>query len=446
MPPFAALTLAIILIVWLVWQDSRHRGSISWLPFIWALTHGSRPVSDWFGAEGSQLGGNPIEAGFTLIMITAAFFILARRNFPLNRMLAFNVAFSVILLYFAISTVWAPYPFVAFKRWFKELGNVLVILVFLSEQNPAEALKIIFVRCSYILFPLSIVFMKYYPAIGRSMSRAGEWMITGVTSQKNSLGLICAVFILTLIWDIYDTRDRYPKKEAASLNRPKWISIAMGMFLLIACNSQTSLLALIVGTAIFMATYLKPIRKAPAFYARLTAISVAGMLAVAALWTATAAPLLQAMGRDASFTGRSKIWEVVLQQEINPVVGCGFYSFFIEKGDDVWAEFFEFSANSAHNGYLEIYLDGGIVGCVLLGCFLLSTLGRLSRRYSHEDSYSRYLFTLAVVALIMNFSESYFFRLTLIWIMLVYGSLAHAVIGQNQLTNFAGSDFRNAEA
>jgi len=60
------------------------------------------------------------------------------------------------------------------------------------------------VRVSYVLFPLSVVFIKYFPALGRSASRAGENMFTGVTTQKNSLGEMAFVFSIMILWDLVE--------------------------------------------------------------------------------------------------------------------------------------------------------------------------------------------------------------------------------------------------
>ena len=42
-----------------------------------------------------------------------------------------------------------------------------MILVILSEEDPANAIRTVFVRCAYVLIPLSILFIKYYPEVRR---------------------------------------------------------------------------------------------------------------------------------------------------------------------------------------------------------------------------------------------------------------------------------------
>ena len=76
----------------------------------------------------------------------------------------------------------------------------------LTEKDPAASLRVVFVRVSYILFPLSVVFMRYFPDIGRVYSSvSGTQMPCGVTGHKNLLGQMTLVFCLVLLWDLMET-------------------------------------------------------------------------------------------------------------------------------------------------------------------------------------------------------------------------------------------------
>lgn len=426
MPPILALTIGAGFIAWLLRKDAAVRGRLSaamWVPFLWLLIHGSRPVTAWLGIGGSSdVEGNPIEALIALALFFAALLILHRRHFPWGRLPYLNAAFFLLLAYLALSTVWAPYPFVAFKRWFKEFGNVLIVLVVLTEKDPAESFKSVCVRCAYILFPLSVVLIKYYPRFGRGFSVSGYPMVTGVTDQKNSLGLICCVFGLALIWDLVDARKHPAGKGSWTRLLPQWIALAIGMWLLLTSESKTSLLAFLAGLAIFLSPYVKMVRRAPAAFARGWVIIVPILLILAAVQTVMFAPILEAVERDTTFTERTKIWHAVLAQPTNPVVGTGFYSFWLKYRDAVRAE--GVPQDEAHDGYLEMYLDGGIIGCALLAMFLLGTCWRMAGAFSPDNTFTRAMFAFAMMALITNFSESYFFRLDILWFALVFSALA----------------------
>ena len=412
---------------WLLRKDVIIRGRMSsalWVPLIWLLIYSSRPVSEWLGSgSASETDGTPIDVAIQLGLIAAAFFVLKRRRFPWTTLPSLNLAFFALFLYFAISIAWAPYPFIAFKRWFKELGHIFVVLIILTDVDPAAALKSVGARCAIILFPFSVVLAIFYPDSGLPYGDSAESMVTGVTGQKNSLGQICAVYGLILLWDIVDAyRARVPGQPWKFWS-PALVVFAMGLWLLIASQSKTSLLGLLIGAATFFSTSSKVVRCAPSVFAKCIFVCLAIGLVLAAASTVVFAPLLEAVGRDATLTDRTMIWARVLEQNTDPLFGCGFYSFWLLKGPEVWETFF-LRITTAHSGYLETYLDGGIIACALLGAFLVSTSWRLANLFSHTSTFSRVLFALMMMSLVMNFSETYLFRISLVWFCLVLATLA----------------------
>src|SRR5208282_2588486 len=189
MPPQLALFLCIGFIAWLFWRDSKQRQFASpalWIPFLWLLVIGSRPVSYWFGGGSSDeiLEGNPINSLVFGVLIVGAILTLQRRSFNWGAFIRNNKALCLIYLFFAVSATWSPLGIISLKRLFKDFGTVLVGLVLLSEADPFAAMRAVFVRVSYLLFPLSVLVIKYYPAVGRGYTAEGGAMSTGLTTQK----------------------------------------------------------------------------------------------------------------------------------------------------------------------------------------------------------------------------------------------------------------------
>jgi exopolysaccharide production protein ExoQ len=433
---YLALCFCAVFTAWLLYQDAPNRGRMSpglWIPLIWFLMYSSRPIARWLGAGsgGSEEEGSSIDAIVQFCLIAGAFIVLNRRAFPWGKLVSLNPAFFLLFFYFALSIVWTIYPFIAFKRLFKEFGNVMIILVILTEADPAAAFKTICIRCAIIWFPLSEVLIRWFPHYGRQYGNSGFGMVTGVTTQKNTLGEICAFFGLVILWDMID---RYRNRTRGSPRGSFWpaaIVLAMGMALLLQSQSKTSLLAFGIGVAIFFSAGIKVVGRAPAFFAKCIFLAIAIGLVITAVWTITIAPLIESIGRDPTFTERTRIWSTVLDQNINPLIGCGFFSFWLEKGPSVWREFVNFQMNTAHSGYLEMYLDGGLIGCVLLGVYLLFTSWRAAGQFSNENTFARILFAMIMMALIINFSETCFFRLGITWCSLVLATLAtHPLILQ----------------
>lgn len=446
---YLALLFCAAFTVWLLRKDVAIRGRVPpalWIPLLWFLMYSSRPIALWFGGGGgSEEEGNPLDASVQFLLIAAALVVLSRRRFEWGGLVSLNPAFFVLFLYFAISIVWTIHPFITFKRLYKEFGNVLVILVILTEADPAAALKMICVRSAIVWFPLSEVLFRWFPSYGREYGNSGFGMMTGVTTQKNSLGQMCAFFCLVILWDMVDRyRDRTRGISQSSL-WPGVIVFTMGIFLLWQCRSVTSLLAFAIGATIFFSTTIKLVRKFPAFFAKSFFLAIAIGLVVTSVWTVSIAPLFESMARDATFTERTKIWHAILEQNINPLIGCGFFSFWLEKGPSVWQEFYNFRMNNAHCGYLEIYLDGGAIGCALLGAYLVFTSWRAANLFSNESTFSRALFAMIMMALVINFSETCFFRLGITWCSLVLATLGTYPLLLHRLAGEEFTESDNAE-
>ena len=77
------------------------------------------------------------------------------------------------------------------------------------------------------------------------------------------------------------------------------------------------------------------------------------------------AQLAGAVGRDPTLTDRTKIWHLLLSMHTNPLLGTGYESFWLgPRLVKIWQRFGPI--NEAHNGYLEVYLNLGLIGLFLL--------------------------------------------------------------------------------
>ena len=71
-----------------------------------------------------------------------------------------------------------------------------MILIVLTDEQPVAALSRLFSRTAFILMPFSLLFIKYYPNLGRAYDPwTGRQMITGLTPDKNMLGVITFVLL-----------------------------------------------------------------------------------------------------------------------------------------------------------------------------------------------------------------------------------------------------------
>lgn len=350
---------------------------------------------------------------FFFVMIFAAMVVLSRRRVLWSAVISENWPIFLFYGFLLVSVLWANSPVVSFKRWFKEFGNILMVLVILTEEEPQQAIRAIFVRCGYVLIPLSLVFIRWFPDMGRGYNlHSGVMEATGVTCQKNSLGAMILVCSLLIVWDWLNQRqtaDPQHKKERRFDNFVRVAVLAIGIYLLRMSDSKTSIVCLALGAAILAAT------RHSFFRQRLRVLGGLALASVLVLYVADQTfhlkeQLLNDLGRDATLTGRTEVWRELQNVGTDPILGAGFMSFWDDEKYQsklpYWVHF------SAHNGYLDIYLAGGWTGVFFLGVMLLGTGLRINQSLSWGGDYSVFRFAVFVIALVVNYTESNFACMT----------------------------------
>src|SRR6202158_1839910 len=202
-PPIIALLVTVAFIVFLFRRDMRENPNVTgalWLPLIWMLIITSRYVSEWLALFGLQWGGtsleegSPLDACFYFVMIVAGLHVLSKRQVSLSEIVRNNGWLALFFLYCFIAIAWSDFPFVAFKRWIKILGHPIMVLIVLTEPDPEEALIRLMKRCAYVVVPVSILFIKYYPEWGRDYDPwSGLPTNNGIAIGKNLLGADCLI-------------------------------------------------------------------------------------------------------------------------------------------------------------------------------------------------------------------------------------------------------------
>ena len=426
MPPILALGLFVAGAVWLFAMEKKWRWEVSgalWIPLLWLIIIGSRPISSWFGLGGptgvDYLEGSPFDRMFFLSLIVMGGLVLMTRRVNWPETFARNKWIFIYFLYLGISTMWSEEPFVAFKRWVKDVGNVVLVLVVLTEKNPINAAKALMVRCSYLLIPGSVLVIKYYPALGRYYDRwTYKPFFGGVATDKNLLGITLFVCGLTLFWILFDLRngksqgkDKIEKLTLVGL-------IAMTLWLLRKANSSTALACTIVGASILIAMRYPTIR---AKAQRMGVYGAAGVIILLffEMTFGLSEIVIKLLGRDVTLTGRTDIWSAVLTEKINPLLGAGFYSFWLGDRPERLSDKLYYHLNQAHSGYLETYLNSGWIGVLLLAAVLVSAARRIQDRVAVGSNVDGLRLAFLISSAVYNFTEAAFDRLNMLWFFLL---------------------------
>ena len=432
MPPQLALFIGFLFILWLWVRDRKWRPMTSvalWVPLLWILVIGSRPVSLWLGGGATTdnvedyLEGSPLDRNVFLLLIVAGLVVLLRRRVDWGGVFARNRWLFAFFLYCGISVMWADYPFVSLKRWVKDCGNVLMVLILVTEKDPVQATKALLARYTYFAIPLSVVFIKYFADIGRYYNRwTWEPVYCGVTTEKNSLGIVVLVCGLFLVWDLIEMRTAGVRKTDRMDLLGRVILFLMAFWLIDKADSSTALVCLILGIVVLV--YMRPplaVRRARHLGAYSLAIGI--LIALLYSFPSIAGWFTGMLGRDTTLTGRTDLWAEFLSEPINPLLGTGYQSFWLgPRAEHYWEKYY-WHPNQAHNGYLETYLNGGFIGVCLLLAMIVSAGGNLKQGLLRADGYSTFCFSFLFVSLVENITEALFNRMSPVWFILLLAVL-----------------------
>jgi exopolysaccharide production protein ExoQ len=410
-------------------RDSLLRTSKAlWLPVIWIWIVGSRPVSEWLGVSPTggnvQLDGSPVDAAILGILLATAICVLIGRSSRTRTLLAASWPILIYFFYGLISVAWSYHPDVSFKRWIKAIGDLAMVLVIATEPKLRDSLCRLFSRVGLLLFPASVLLIKYYGYLGRGYTPDGEPENTGVTTNKNSLGLIVYLVSLGALWNV---RALLIDKEAPNRARrlvAQGALLTFGIVLLQMAHSATSVACFVLGAGLMLATSVRAIRNRPSrVYAICLVIVLAGGLA---MLFGGGSVLSNALGRGNGLSGRTDIWVAVIGAAGNPIIGTGFESFWISPNAEKvrhtllllgWWE--PQGINEAHNGYLEVYLNLGCIGLFLIALILISGYWRAGKAFRRDPEFGGLMLAYITTCTFYSLTEAGFRILTQSWIFLL---------------------------
>lgn len=404
-----------------------------WLAVIWIWIIGSRPVSSWLqifmggGPSGpaaldAQLDGNPADAIVFFTLLVSGIAVLARRKTRATALFKASVPLVIYFSYTLASVLWSPFPEVAFKRWTKDLGELVMVLIVVTEMDPVAALRSLFSRVGFVLLPFSIMLMRY-SELGRGYDPDGVPMNTGVTTNKNSLGLITFVVALGALWSfLHVLRDKdHPNRKRHLIARGTLL--LFGLAVLYMAHSATSIACFCLGTLLILATHLPFIRRRPArVHGLVLGILLGGACVI--LFGGEAA-VVGALGRDTTLTGRTEIWAAVIPMCPNRFLGAGFESFWNGYGHNVAGlSKYQRGINSAHDGYIDVYLNLGWIGVSLIGVILVGGYRRACTAFRRNPEIGSLMLAYVATAAIYSITEAGFRILTPTWISLLLATVA----------------------
>ncbi len=431
MPPTLALLLWFVLLLALFYfdpaKDSANSAAL-WIPATWMFILATRLPSQWLGGGSGQAlqayeEGNPLDRTIFLILMVLAISVLISRSFKWGDFFRRNLTLMAFLSFALLSVLWSDLPSVTFKKWFRDLGNYFVLLVVLSDPHPLEAIRTLLRRLSFLLIPLSIVLIKYYPQIGRQYSEwTGAATYSGAATTKDELGAICLVSGIFFFWDTLTRWSNRRERRTKQIIAVNIAFIAMALWLLNMADSATCRVCLALGCLVILAARSEMVRRHPTPLKILIPLAVCLCLFLV-FGADMKASIAGAVGRDPTFTDRTLLWSYLLNMKINPVLGCGYESFWLgPRLAQLWDQF-AFRPNQAHDGYIELYLNLGVLGESLLIGFLIASYRTICKKMESSSDLASLSLALWAITPIYNITTASLGRSELMWLTFLLGAI-----------------------
>ena len=200
--------------------------------------------------------------------------------------------------------------------------------------------------------------------------------IQGMVGNSNLLGMLMLLAIIVFavrLWVGVKGRVTVTKLVARSL----WVVLAAWMF--VRAGSATTFVALVVVAGV--AAIALTTRRARTARGRRNVYLVFSALAAAAIAAGVLffEKIAALLGRSGGLTGRNDIWAAVLERaQEHPVFGNGFSSPWVpwDPAFDGWIIDHDITVFEAHNMWLDVFLQLGALGVVVLALVYGSAVWR----------------------------------------------------------------------
>ncbi len=407
------------------------------VPLIWIFTWGTRSISFWLNMGSVQttievddyMEGNPIDRYFYFFLIILGIIILYKRKIDIKNIIKTNKFVFLYFLFGLISILWSDYTFISFKRLIKAFGVIIMVLIVLTEENPEEALGMIIRYISFFYIPVSLLWVKYYPELGRNFAIDGTMQYVGISTQKNILGKNLLIIGIYYFWNFF-----YNKGNTTTNDQPikfyiMLLILPILFYLFNLADSSTSLFCLVIGLFILLICKLPIARKNPGYIITRGLFFVL-IIVILEFTLGISSIIIKMLGRDPSLTDRGPIWAYLFAMIKNPILGQGYESFWLgERLSHVWSVYHKI--NQAHNGYLETYLNLGVIGIIILIFQIISGIIKIKKQFLINYSFSVFKLTFLIIILFHSWTEASFHGPNNLWLIFFLSIMEIPKVNEN---------------
>lgn len=354
---------------------------------------------------------------YSLAYISAFFILLSKQRHFLSYIIKKSPPLILIILLSILSILWSEFPRYVLVGFVHKIGSALIAICATSLliQNKNKFFEVLLIML-FFYFLASIIFTYLRPDIALMPAtlygkyRAG---MRGFTPHPNTLGGICVISLWVALTSLFLIDNH---KRSIS-----FLSTALLLFIfycLIKADSMTSILVsigmiIIIGWFSFIKSSSSGVLILKILFAITSIVISIIILFIVKPEFFTAEYFFKLIGRDASLTGRTSLWDMGLK---------GFYAkpLFGWSEDNLltFLRTYRMSFGQLHNGYFDFLVRSGIVSMLLFLSMLFQIIKSLLTMNIYKNR--SYVMILAFICpwLVHNITEASISKNTnLLWLV-----------------------------
>jgi O-antigen ligase len=297
-----------------------------------------------------------------------------------------------------ISGLWSALPDVTLRRGVSALLASLYGLLLVVRYPFRSVLQMLGIALAIVIIA-SLGAALLFPEWGvMGPPHPGAWQ--GVLYHKNALGRT-SILALLVFWILAQSRK--------GLKKVSWLVLELAALVaLVGSRSMTAILIALILTASWLllrGTALLPQLLRPA----LLSLGLAAAFPALFILPDYLEDILGLLGKDLTLTGRVPLWNSLIPLALQrPLLGYGYGAFWSATGPSASVTMLFPWALQAHNGYLDLWLENGLIGVLIAFALLLITLVRTGQRtlQTRDADVWRFAFLFTAFLVFSNVSEA----------------------------------------
>jgi exopolysaccharide production protein ExoQ len=348
-----------------------------------------------FSSSGDAAGGAVARIEQLLVWCLVCFLMSAA--FPrVARAAARHKTFSVFALLAFVSISWSPDPIDALRRSVL-FGLTLLFSVYLAEYYDPQEQMLLILFTGAIAVIASYLVVLLLPGFGYGYE--GEWK--GIFGHKNDLGM----YVIFLVSPAFFLRLKQSLVGVATAGL-----VGLAAVLVLMSQSRTAwLLAFVFACYVCAYKLIARFRRRDAVLLSVTVMSIAGLMISLAVTQFDS--LMQLLGKTADLSGRLQIWKAVaFAISKHPVLGYGYGGFWEQSQGESMNVMLAvgFPLGHAHNGYLNLWLQLGLVGLLLfIWSLVAATRNGVKSLWLGDQNYVAWCLGIILLVVVGNIDESF---------------------------------------